>query len=160
MLPDDVARLEKLQADIHDHFKNHVRARRADKLAGSDDQLFNGDIWSGKQAQALGLIDGIGHLRPVMEAELLVLDDLGTQNASAWAEEKLYQIIVHRHNGRRPTVITSSLNFTEQAGPISSRVRDPYAGELIRMDAPDYRIRDRNPVRKRQPSARRGARRE
>ncbi len=64
--PDDVARLEKLQADIHDHFKNHVRARRADKLTGSDDELFNGDIWSGKQALALGLIDGIGDLRSVM----------------------------------------------------------------------------------------------
>lgn len=64
--PDDVARLEKLQADIHDHFKSHVHARRADKLAGSDDELFNGDIWSGRQAQALGLIDGIGDLRSVM----------------------------------------------------------------------------------------------
>ena len=64
--PDDVARLEKLQADIHDHFKSHVYARRADKLAGSDDELFNGDIWSGRQAQALGLIDGIGDLRAVM----------------------------------------------------------------------------------------------
>ena len=64
--PDDVARLEELQADIHDHFKNHVRARRADKLVGSDVELFNGDIWSGKQALALGLIDGIGDLRSVM----------------------------------------------------------------------------------------------
>ena len=64
--PDDVARLEALQADIHDHFKNHVRARRADKLVGSDDELFNGDIWSGKQALAIGLIDGIGDLRSVM----------------------------------------------------------------------------------------------
>ena len=64
--PDDVARLEKLQADIHDHFKNHVYARRGDKLKGSDNELFNGDIWSGKQAQALGLIDGIGDIRSVM----------------------------------------------------------------------------------------------
>ncbi len=64
--PDDVARLEELQADIHDHFKKHVRTRRADKLVGSDHELFNGDIWSGKQALALGLIDGIGDLRSVM----------------------------------------------------------------------------------------------
>lgn len=62
----DVARLEVLQADIHDHFKDHVRSRRGDKLKGSDEQLFNGDIWSGKQALALGLIDGIGDLRSVM----------------------------------------------------------------------------------------------
>ena len=61
-----MARLEKLQADIHDHFKDHVHARRGNKLKGSDNELFNGDIWSGKQAQALGLIDGIGDLRSVM----------------------------------------------------------------------------------------------
>ena len=64
--PDDVARLAALQADIHQHFKDHVRARRADKLVGSDDELFNGDIWTGKEALAFGLIDGIGDLRSVM----------------------------------------------------------------------------------------------
>ncbi len=62
----DVARLEALQADIHEHFKDHVRARRADRLKGPDEALFNGDVWSGKQALALGLIDGIGDLRSVM----------------------------------------------------------------------------------------------
>ena len=40
--------------------------KRQDKLKGSDNELFNGDIWSGKQAQALGLIDGIGDIRSVM----------------------------------------------------------------------------------------------
>ena len=64
--PDDVARLKELQTDIHDHFKNHVRARRANKLTGTEAELFAGDIWSGKQALALGLIDGIGDLRSVM----------------------------------------------------------------------------------------------
>ena len=77
----------------------------------------------------------------VKRANLLVLDDLGTEHSSPWAEEKLYQIIVHRHNNRLPTVITSSLDFTEQMGPISSRIRDPYVGELIRLDAQDYRIK-------------------
>jgi signal peptide peptidase SppA len=64
--PDDVVRLKELQGDIHDHFKDHVRARRSDKLTGSEDELFSGDVWSGKQALALGLIDGIGDLRSVM----------------------------------------------------------------------------------------------
>lgn len=77
----------------------------------------------------------------VKRAKLLILDDLGTEHSSPWAEEKLYQLIVHRHNNRLPTIITSSLDFTDQTGPISSRIRDPYVGELIRLDAPDYRIR-------------------
>ena len=79
----------------------------------------------------------------VKNAELLVLDDLGREHSSPWAQEKLYQIIVHRHNGRLPTVITSTLDFAEQTGPISSRVRDPYVGQLVRIDAPDYRIKER-----------------
>ena len=77
----------------------------------------------------------------VKNTPLLILDDLGQERSSPWADEKLYQIIVHRHNARLPTVITSPLDFTAQVGPISSRIRDPYVGQLVRIDAPDYRIR-------------------
>ena len=80
----------------------------------------------------------------VKNTHLLVLDDLGQEHSSPWAEEKLYQIIVHRHNTRLPTIITSRLGFTQQAGPISSRVRDPRVGLLVNIDAPDYRIRERS----------------
>ena len=79
----------------------------------------------------------------VKGVELLVLDDLGQEHSSPWAEEKLYQIVVHRHNARLPTVITSFLDFTKQAGPISSRIGDPSTGRMFRIDAPDYR-----PIRK------------
>ncbi len=79
----------------------------------------------------------------VKGVELLVLDDLGQEHSSPWAEEKLYQIIVHRHNARLPTVITSFLDFTKQSGPISSRIGDPSTGRMFRIDAPDYR-----PIRK------------
>ena len=77
----------------------------------------------------------------VKNTPLLILDDLGQEHSSPWAKEKLYQIIVHRHNARLPTMITSTLDFAEQPGPISSRVRDPYVGQLVRIDAPDYRFR-------------------
>ena len=43
----------------------------------------------------------------VKTAPLLILDDFGKERRSDWAVEKLYQIIVHRHNLRLPTVITS-----------------------------------------------------
>ena len=82
----------------------------------------------------------------VKNTPLLVLDDMGREHSSPWAQEKLYQIVVHRHNARLPTVITSTLDFAEQTGPISSRVRDPMVGQLVRIDAPDYRIRAKEPV--------------
>jgi DNA replication protein DnaC len=75
---------------------------------------------------------------------LLILDDLGLEDTTPWTYEKLYQVIVHRHNARLATVITSSEDFTKAAGPIGSRVRDPYVGQLVRIDAPDYRIKDRD----------------
>ena len=37
---------------------------------------------------------------------LLVLDDLGSENSTHWGDEKLYQIVTHRHESRLPTVIT------------------------------------------------------
>lgn len=76
----------------------------------------------------------------VKNTPLLILDDLGQERSSSWSDEKLYQIIVHRHNSRLPTVITSMQDFTEQVGPIGSRIRDPSVAQLIRIDAPDYRI--------------------
>lgn len=79
----------------------------------------------------------------VKNTPMLVLDDLGQENSSPWAYEKLYQIIVHRHNARLPTVITSMLDFSDERGPIGSRVQDPSVGQLIRMDAPDFRIKVR-----------------
>lgn len=62
----DVARVKDLQQRIHQDFIAHVRSRRGDKLTGAPEHLFNGDIWVGQEAQDLGLIDGIGHLRPIL----------------------------------------------------------------------------------------------
>lgn len=42
------------------------------------------------------------------EAEVLVLDDLGAQQSSPWANEKLFQIFNYRYNLGMPTVITAN----------------------------------------------------
>ncbi len=65
---EDIARLEALQADIHDGFKDWVRTRRAGKLVGDEAALFNGDIWTGRQAVANGLVDSLGDIRSIMRA--------------------------------------------------------------------------------------------
>ncbi|MFV0475841.1 MAG: S49 family peptidase [Pikeienuella sp.] len=63
---EDVERILRLQGVIHDNFIAQVRARRGAKLADAD--LFTGEIWVGPEAEAVGLIDGLGHLVPVMKA--------------------------------------------------------------------------------------------
>ena len=37
---------------------------------------------------------------------LLILDDLGAQNTTPWAQEKLLQVLNHRFNGKLPTIVT------------------------------------------------------
>lgn len=62
----DVKRLNALQKDMHDNFKAHVRARRGERLQGTDKKLFSGEFWTGSEGLKLGLVDGIGDLRSVM----------------------------------------------------------------------------------------------
>ena len=57
-----------MQQDIHRAFKEHVRQRRAGKIDGADESLFDGDVLTGHMAAARGLIDGIGELRAVTRA--------------------------------------------------------------------------------------------
>lgn len=70
---------------------------------------------------------------------LLVLDDLGTQNATPWAEEKLYQILNYRYVHRLPTIITSNQELVEIEGRIRSRLQDPDLVSIVRISAPDFR---------------------
>lgn len=79
----------------------------------------------------------------VKTAQILILDDLGKERSSSWAVEKLYQIVVHRHNARLPTIITTMVDFTKEREPIASRVQDPSIGQLINIEAPDYRNKGR-----------------
>ncbi len=75
----------------------------------------------------------------IRNINLLVLDDLGTQNATPWAEEKLYQIINHRYLQQLPTVITTNLNLAELDGRIRSRLLDPDLVTTVQIVSPDYR---------------------
>ena len=93
----------------------------------------------------------------VKTSALLVLDDLGKERGSEWAVEKLYQIVVHRHNARLPTIITTMVDFTREREPIASRVQDPSIGQLINVDAPDYRNKRRRPPPSRKATQRRAS---
>jgi signal peptide peptidase SppA len=64
---EDVAWLAGLQGELHDQFVAWVRERRGDKLTGATDDLFSGEIWTGAKAVELGLVDGLGTLRGVLD---------------------------------------------------------------------------------------------
>jgi DNA replication protein DnaC len=75
----------------------------------------------------------------VRNARLLVLDDFGTQNATGWAQEKLFQIINYRYINRLPLVVTTNLDLDEIEPRIRSRLQDPALVTTVRINAPDYR---------------------
>ncbi|MFD4193850.1 MULTISPECIES: S49 family peptidase [Amycolatopsis] len=64
--PEDVEWLKKMHAQLHEMFVEWVKERRGDRLADTE-ELFTGDVWLGAKAVELGLVDGIGNLREVVE---------------------------------------------------------------------------------------------
>ncbi len=63
---DDVEMLRGIQDVILESFKDHVRTRRGARLVGDEKVLFDGRIWAGREAVALGLADGIGDVRSIV----------------------------------------------------------------------------------------------
>jgi DNA replication protein DnaC len=60
----------------------------------------------------------------VRNTRLLILDDLGAQSSSPWAQEKLFQLLNHRFNAELPTVITSNLAPDGLDSRIRARLED------------------------------------
>lgn len=88
-------------------------------------------------------------LRPVMEAELLVLDDLGAEKPSEWVEETMSLIVNTRYNERRPTIFTTNYeDLPDEAQVESLKVRVGYRlhsrlkemCEFLEYDGGDYRM--------------------
>jgi DNA replication protein DnaC len=87
-------------------------------------------------------------LRPVMTADVLVLDDLGAEKASEWVDETLNLIVNTRYSERRLTLFTS--NYVDDPDPsmpesllyrIGFRMRSRLHEmcEFLDLDGADYR---------------------
>lgn len=92
-------------------------------------------------------------LRPVLRADLLVLDDLGAEKTSEWVDETMNLIVNTRYNERRVTVFTSNyLDIPDDTDPNSllyrigfrMRSRLHEMCEFLALDAADYRERPEN----------------
>ena len=83
----------------------------------------------------------------IKNIRFLVLDDLGTQNTTPWAREKLFQILNHRYTHKLPTVITTNTALNEIDERMASRLQDRELVIKLQIDAPDFRnpLMDSNP---------------
>lgn len=75
----------------------------------------------------------------IRRSPLLIMDDFGTQNATPWAQEKLFQIINYRYINSLPLLVTTNLDLDQIEGRIRSRLQDPNLVTRIKILAPDYR---------------------
>jgi DNA replication protein DnaC len=58
--------------------------------------------------QASGTMDREAY-RTALDAEILVLDDLGAHRVTDWVEDTVTSIITHRCNNRKATIVTTNL---------------------------------------------------
>jgi DNA replication protein DnaC len=87
-------------------------------------------------------------LKPVMEADMLVLDDLGAEKTSEWVEETLNHIVNARYSAQRTTLFTSNYeDKPDTTDPDSLLFRIGYRMrsrlhemcEPVELDGGDYR---------------------
>jgi DNA replication protein DnaC len=71
----------------------------------------------------------------VRNAPVLILDDLGTQNSTSWAQEKLFQVLNHRYNSRLPTVVTTNLTLERLDERLRMRLTDPELSRAYHVEA-------------------------
>lgn len=65
----------------------------------------------------------------VMDSDLLILDDLGSENSTDWCVSMLYEIINTRQNRRLPLIINTNLDFDE----LTARYQDRLSSRMFSM---------------------------
>jgi DNA replication protein DnaC len=61
-------------------------------------------------------------VRACKAVDVLALDDLGADRATGWAQDRLYEILNHRYNERRRTILTTNLGPDEMEQHVGDRV--------------------------------------
>lgn len=54
--------------------------------------------------------------------DVLALDDIGAARVTGWAQERLFEILNHRYNERRRTILTTNLGPTEMEDYLGDRI--------------------------------------
>lgn len=61
--------------------------------------------------------------------QLLILDDIGTENATGWALDQLYMLINKRYNEMKPVIFTSNLSIEDVGKVLGDRI----ASRIVEM---------------------------
>ncbi len=86
---EDVDIIKKIQKQVHQHFINYVKERRAGKLTQEDDILFNGEFWAGNTAVDYGLVDGLDDMYSFIKAKYGNVTFKYIGEKQSWLKKKL-----------------------------------------------------------------------
>jgi len=72
--------------------------------------------------------------------DLLVLDDLGMESNTPWAQEKLDMLVNYRYENALPLVVTTQLSLSQISDRIASRLQRAEFGKVVNIKAVEYRL--------------------
>lgn len=84
-----------------------------------------------------------GVVRPLLDSEVLLLDDLGVGRATEWAQETLHYILNHRYSHKRATLITTNLEDDEPRAGTRDAAGNSYEPQTTLVQAVTARLRSR-----------------
>ena len=96
---------------------NELLNRLVPVIAISSISLLNRLKETYKRYGSEGEVEIINNLK---NASLLILDDLGAENNTPWAKEKIYEIIDSRYRDRKPIIITTNLSLDQLKEKLAS----------------------------------------
>ncbi len=76
----------------------------------------------------------------VRRTPILLLDDLGAERHTEWAEQALFMLLDYRYANALPTVVATNVPPVDLEERISSRLRDVERSQVREMGGPDRRL--------------------
>ena len=78
-----------------------------------------------------------GTFSSLLDAPVLVVDDLGAQQTNNWIDSKVDQLLTHRFNGRLPTVVVLAKPMSEMPERIALKLDDPGLSNVAQLTGGD-----------------------
>ncbi|MBN1423810.1 ATP-binding protein [Candidatus Fermentibacteria bacterium] len=78
-----------------------------------------------------------------LNVELLIIDDMGTESATPWAQQTIFQITNYRYNRALPSVFIFNGEVDDFDPRIASRLKDRALSTIVSVYGDDYRARRR-----------------
>jgi DNA replication protein DnaC len=123
--------------------KTHLLSAIANTLAhaGRRPIYASADDLIGNLQSGYGAGDFDDRLASWREADVLLLDDLGTEGLTDDRASLLFRVLNHRYNERAPLVVATNLKPGDLPARLDSRLRDEQLAAQVTLRTGDYRRR-------------------